>query len=316
MTIKNADEIQQLLQYWNKVLNERTEAFVRANKMEGLQLTPDLSMALRNSVLNSLQDFTSTPLAEFNNRSPQDILSGIETAEQAMDLFNMAADACDVVLPDFITFVLGSFGTGFAHALEERILEHGLSTLYNEVLNSEAAVEDGRIQMAIQLLGQWQDVTFFPALLKLFMETEEPNQKTAELIYTYALEIGLPALDTMVETLNHFNDSNQPYTTAAEYVMFTLADLGGAAPSDKIYQCLRTSFRRLERKIMGVLAFAQYGDGRAVPLLRALLTDTKNPPDRQLFHETVAAVHKLGGFTEDIQNPFTPNRSSLPNLPQ
>ncbi|MGI6545880.1 MAG: HEAT repeat domain-containing protein [Fastidiosipilaceae bacterium] len=312
-------ELRQLMELWNRDLEKRTGEFVTANQIEGMRLTPDLAIALRNSVMNSLQNWGETAFEELEGKTPRQVVESVESAEDAMDLFDQAADFCDTVLPDFITSKLGSFGVGFARSLEQRIVDHGLpGSLAEEPDDEQSKVKDERIKMAVHLLGQWQDVSFYPVLLRLFLEEENPSQDTAELIYQYSMEIGDPSLPHLIDALEQINQQKLPHSSASEYIMFMLADLGSSVPSEKIYRCLRDTFKRLERKVMGVLALEQYGDGRAVPMLRALLTNPTQKPDRQLYYETMSAIKKLGGLTDDIEDPFKDfqPKSPQPKFPQ
>lgn len=321
----NTADLQNVFARWNQDLQKQTQAVLEAYDATETQLTPDLLLALRNSVLNSLQNWANEPLAELDQRTPQEIIDPVSTRDEAMELFTIAARSCDSTLPDFITMKLGSFGKPFARDLEELILTTGLPVYEpsggscsgscqgcssacpsaarpnNPALDEET---EATVSMAVQLLGQWQNVDFYPRLLDLFLESEQPSQDAAELVFQYSLELGDRALPILLETLERLSNSPFPFTPAGEYILFLVADLGAYAPAEEIYQALRKAFRKLDRKIMGVLAFDQYGDGRAVPMLRRLLTDPNNPPDRQLYYETVGAIKSLGGNTEDIPDPF------------
>ncbi len=314
MTKIDTAELKRLMELWNRDLEKRTEEFVVANQIEGMRLTPDLAIALRNSVMNSLQSWGDIAFDELEGKTPRRIVDPIESAEEAMELFDQAADFCDTVLPDFITSKLGSFGVGFARSLEQRIIDHGLpGSPGKESDDDQSKAKDERVKMAVHLLGQWQDVSFYPVLLRLFLEAENPSQDMAELIYQYSLEIGDHSLPYLIDALEQINQQKLPHTSASEYIMFMLADLGSTVPTEKIYHCLRDTFKRLERKIMGVLAMEQYGDGRAVPMLRALLVNPAQKPDRQLYYETMSAIKKLGGQTDDIEDPF---KDFQPKSPQ
>ena len=48
----------------------------------------------------------------------------------------------------------------------------------------------------------------------------------------------------------------------------------------------------------------EYGDGRAIPMLKGYVNRNKHSIDRDLFYEIMSAVQNLGGDISDIEDPF------------
>ena len=47
-----------------------------------------------------------------------------------------------------------------------------------------------------------------------------------------------------------------------------------------------------------------YGDGRAIPMLKGYVNRNKDTISRDLFYEIMSAVQNLGGDISDIEDPF------------
>lgn len=60
----------------------------------------------------------------------------------------------------------------------------------------------------------------------------------------------------------------------------------------------------MDHKVIASICLGDYGDGRAVPLLKSYLDRNVSTIDRQFFYETISAVKRLGGDISDIQDPF------------
>ena len=60
----------------------------------------------------------------------------------------------------------------------------------------------------------------------------------------------------------------------------------------------------MEHKVIAAICLGDYGDGRAVPLLKSYLDRHIREIDRQFFYETISAIKRLGGDISDIQDPF------------
>ena len=60
----------------------------------------------------------------------------------------------------------------------------------------------------------------------------------------------------------------------------------------------------MTNKIYAVICLMEYGDGRAIPMLKGYVNRNKHSIDRDLFYEIMSAVQNLGGDISDIEDPF------------
>ena len=74
--------------------------------------------------------------------------------------------------------------------------------------------------------------------------------------------------------------------------------------TDENYDILRAAFRKTERKVIGALCLGDYGDSRAIALLKGYLDRNGHALDRETFYESMSVIQKLGGDISDINDPF------------
>ena len=89
-----------------------------------------------------------------------------------------------------------------------------------------------------------------------------------------------------------------------EDLVIILTAIGKANNSEEIYGALRTAFRWMKNKIYAVICLADYGDARAVPMLKSYINRHQDTIERDLFYEMMSAIQNLGGDIEDISDPF------------
>ena len=79
--------------------------------------------------------------------------------------------------------------------------------------------------------------------------------------------------------------------------------VGRSDKSDRIFYKLKDAFKKIKNKRIGAECLANYGDGRAIPLLRGYTEryiDNISPDE---YYEIKLAVERLGGSMEGIDIP-------------
>lgn len=325
MALSNLDALKTLVVAWNEALMAAVAR--EAGDLPALALTPDVEHAVRNSVMNSLQGWGAANSVALTGLPLDDLFSGVADVESGWRLFAELAPLCDRELPDFVTVRLGRLGIPFVERLRAQVLAADWSAAGSADAETDGGTEtddgadgaetdggDGTalypawLPMAIQLLGQWQDTDFYPALLAHFVSLEQMPYLLVDAVFGCGIALGdaaLPAVqDAMRQLLSHRADHPAEYQTH-NTLMYMLADFGRTARSAEIYALLRDYYRMMRQKSMGALALAQYGDPRAVTMLRrTALACAADGREQALYFETVSAIRQLGGQTADIPNPF------------
>ena len=163
-------------------------------------------------------------------------------------------------------------------------------------------IEYQKVKACLDVLIEMKEFCFVQAVLDRFMSYHQTKEFVAESIKDYvvgAAEVSVPILMNIIE--KNLEDGLEG---PSEDIVIMLAEIGMALPSEEIYQTLRHAFRAMTNKIYAVICLAEYGDDRAVPLMKNYINRHQDTIDRDLFYEMMSAIQKLGGDISDINDPF------------
>lgn len=163
-------------------------------------------------------------------------------------------------------------------------------------------IEYQKVKACLDVLIEMQEFCFVKAVIDRFMSYPQTKEFVAESIKDYVVggaEVSVPILMNIIE-----EGLDSGLEGPAEDLVIMLAEIGMANPSEEIYQTLRHAFRAMTNKIYAVICLAEYGDDRAVPLMKNYINRHQDSIDRDLFYEMMSAIQKLGGDISDINDPF------------
>ena len=163
-------------------------------------------------------------------------------------------------------------------------------------------IEYQKVKACLDVLIAMKEFCFVQAVLDRFMSYHQTKEFVAESIKDYvvgAAEVSVPILMNIIE--ENLEDGLEG---PSEDIVIMLAEIGMAQPSEEIYQTLRHAFRAMKNKIYAVICLAEYGDDRAVPLMKNYINRHQDSIDRDLFYEMMSGIQKLGGDISDINDPF------------
>ncbi|MBO4680777.1 MAG: hypothetical protein J5623_02615 [Clostridiales bacterium] len=181
----------------------------------------------------------------------------------------------------------------------------GNSAWTEDELNDEDKlfeIEYQKVKACLDVLIAMKEFCFVKAVLDRFMSYHQTKEFVAESIKDYvvgAADVSIPILMDIIE--ENLEDGLEG---PSEDIVIMLAEIGMAQPSEEIYQTLRHAFRAMKNKIYAVICLAEYGDDRAVPLMKNYINRHQDSIDRDLFYEMMSAIQKLGGDISDINDPF------------
>ncbi len=237
-----------------------------------------------------ISEWERTPIQELGSRTPGEYLESIDDLETLMELFKAGAVLCDRDLPVVLTNRLFRFG---------EMAENYLLEMAKCVVKADDADAYYIFLMSIRTLGIWKSRKAVSPLLDILRGCDDSEEQVMEEIQAAFVNIGLQAEGQLVEELNRSEEIDLYH----EYILLALADIGKYAKSDAVYRCLKNAFLKMENKIIGASALANYGDGRAVPALRGVIERNKETIDAETFYELKTAVENLGGSIDDIAIP-------------
>ncbi len=259
--------------------------------------SPDFYTQVRQATMNDMQSWHQKPLAVIGGRLPEEYLDDLDGVDELMAFTRLAARYCDEELPDLLKIKLGKHAESLKPALRELavVVDYSSGETNDDVLEAAAA---------IKLLGEWQDMDFVPVFFERFTAAGEPQGVIADAGQYFFDQLGQAGLEALAERLNAFHDSADIYTSAHEYLLVYLTQLGSRLRDTDIYPLLRTAFRRSNRKVIPAICIGDYGDARGVVLLRNYIIEYEKELDRQLYYESISSIKRLGGDTRDLPDPF------------
>ena len=290
-----------LFDEYNRVLGEVYDEVLEGVTSETTLASSEFQDYLQNSVANSLQPWFTTELEGLSVGTPEDFFDSLLTIEDVMEVFCIAAEKIDGDLPDQLMLRVGAFGEDSSDRLVKMALDHDWAPAADEdddVFRNKLAVD----LAALRVLGQWKYEPAIEPVLNRFCELTEPDEFVADGVKAFVV----PFEESIVSELSARIDgaASSGLKGPFEYLVIFLTEIGRAEPDEEIFQCLKKAFRSMDHKVIAAICLGDYGDGRAVPLLKSYLDRHVREIDRQFFYETVSAIKRLGGDISDIQDPF------------
>jgi hypothetical protein len=153
---------------------------------------------------------------------------------------------------------------------------------------------------AIRTAGMSKDREYVDRLIDLIYEEGEYGDLIKETARGALVDIGAPALVKMEEFLS----GRDIFVDNDFHLIIAMIEIDSGRKSEKLYKLLKESFRKTTNKGLAARCIADYGDGRAVPLLRGYLERNMDNLDKHTVLDIKSAVLALGGNTEGIYIPY------------
>lgn len=168
--------------------------------------------------------------------------------------------------------------------------------------NDVFEISFSKVKACFSLLVEMNDSSFIQPVLDRFMSYDQTRDFVADAIAEYIGSFPEISVPLLIDTIkNHEADG---LTGPCEDLVIILAEMGKDNKSDEIYYALKSAFRAMKNKLYATICLGNYGDGRAVPLLKGYINRNQGKIDRDLFYEILSAIQALGGDTSDINDPF------------
>ena len=263
--------------------------------------SPDFQEQLENTVINSLQPWFAAELDGLADGTPEGFFDSLVELDDIMDVFEIAAGKVDGDMPDLLMLRVGAHGEDAVKRLIGLALTHDWAPEEGEdteVFRDRIAVD----LAAIRVLGQWNVESAVKPVFDRFLSLNEPDEFVADTFKNFVVPFEKNIVPELIARLDSLLDSG--VKGPGEYLVICLTELGKMEPAEEIFQSLRRVFRSMDHKVIASICLGDYGDGRAVPLLKGYLDRHVHEIDRQFFYETLSAIKRLGGDITDIEDPF------------
>lgn len=163
-------------------------------------------------------------------------------------------------------------------------------------------MEFQKVKACFKVLAAMNDSSLLKDVLDRFMSYEQVPDFVADSIAEYIESFPSESVPLMKAYLEDNKDSG--LKGPCEDLVIMITNIGKKEQSDEIYDILRMAFRYMENKIYAVICIADYGDIKAVPMLKSYINRHQDTISRDLFYEMMSAVQNLGGDISDISDPF------------
>lgn len=163
-------------------------------------------------------------------------------------------------------------------------------------------MEFQKVRACLEVLARMGEGSLVPYIIERFMSYDQTLEFVADSIATYLEAFPNATVPVIIDTLKEHEEDG--LTGPCEDLVIILTAIGKANASEDIYSALRTAFRWMKNKIYAVICLADYGDARAVPMLKSYINRHQDTISRDLFYEMMSAIQNLGGDIEDISDPF------------
>ncbi|TYQ16745.1 UNVERIFIED_CONTAM: hypothetical protein Cloal_3313 [Acetivibrio alkalicellulosi] len=277
-----------IFESYNKVIEESYNELFENIKPEDIlklkegDMSPSLEIGIRKWECTS-QDF-------LGKISPKSYFDKINDVQSLMRLFKIGSKICDSDIPELLLSKLESYKED---TIDEFIKLATKASLIND--DEEMFIP----LMSIKILGKWKETGVIGVLIDQLYAIDETREIFIEEIIDALVNIGEPCVDHIVKKLNCNNIDN-----IEEYLLYSLVRIATKTDDkvqyDEIYSCIKSTFLKMDNKIIGAMCLGDLGDGRAIPFLRGYVEKNLKSIDYETFCEIKAAIHKLGGNMDDI----------------
>ncbi len=238
-----------------------------------------------------IKEWENTVSAELAGMTPKGYFEGINDIDVLLEHFKMGSLLCHYDLPALLLNKMKAFNEKIVPIFTGFATDKNLINDNSKFLMSVTS---------IKVLAQWGEGGAVESLIN-FLINEMGEQDinydiVAEEISDYIAGIGAPSVEPLLEALGKAESFNSNF----EYLLKALSEAGKNNKSDRIFYCLKNCFRKMDNKTLAALYIKNYGDSRAIPLLRGYAEKNIGNIDAETFYEIKHAVESLGGSMEDM----------------
>ena len=265
----------------NPVFNDLFESYNRA-----IQEKCEQSMG----IVKNFSDFealindarSSWEEKDFKGKLPSEFFTTLKTEVDFKEAFEKAAVVCDEFIPE--SFVKSIINSGHMNIIEN----HAFSDSPIDMKNA-----------AIKILGISGSESYTGNLIELLYSEGEYGELLKETARQAIIDIGTSAIPSLEENLS----GKDILSDDDFHLVIALIGIDSDKKTDTVFKVLKESFRKTSDKALAARCLADYGDGRAVPMLRSYLEKNLTKLEENTVFELQGAVLSLGGSTDGLDTP-------------
>lgn len=227
----------------------------------------------------------NSKLPELDMQTPVEYINSIPSLDELTELFIDISSVSDVGVPDILIEKLKEYGKQAA----DKLFGFVKGWLENKDPEKVSAVSQ-----AVYAIGCLRYQEYRKKLIELLLECFR-DDLISEAVCAAIVEYDVDVLEDLIKT---FHATQQP--EVQEHLLTCVAEISRDNQSDEIFYFLRHAFRVVSNLKLAVEVLGDYGDGRAIPLLRGYILKNIKEIDRSTFNHVRAVIKKLGGEIDDL----------------
>ncbi len=231
-----------------------------------------------------------TKLPKLDNLTPGEYIGSIASLDELVDFFVDIASVSDVGVPDILIDRLREYGKAAAGKL------FGFVEAWLENKDDSKVLA---VSQAVYAIGCLKFEEYKEKLIKLLLECFR-DDLISEAIRAAIVEYDHKILEDLFKT---FHSTDQ--AIVQEHLLLCVAEISRNYRSDEVFYFLKNAFRMVSNMKLAAEVLGDYGDGRAIPLLRGYVLKNMKELDKSTLNYIRAVIKKLGGEIDDL----TPSES-------
>ncbi len=265
---------------FNKYLEEKATAVNSEIKIDEEALIADIEAK-----------WLATVLSELDGITPVEFINSLSSQDELFEFFFSIASTSDVGVPDILIERFKAYG---GKAASDRLFDH-----VESLLSSETKEQDdiySVISQAVYAVGCLKEEEYKQKLIDLLIKTSQ-DEMISEAICTAIVAYGVSILNDIINAFSKVDNQ-----TAKEHFLACVAEIcsENTYKSDEVFYFMKNAFRTISNLNLIVEILGDYGDGRAIPLLRGYVLKNIDKIDTATFNHMRAIIKKLGGDIEDL----------------
>ena len=212
-------------------------------------------------------------------------IDSIEIFEDIIEFYIEFAELSDVGVPDIILEKLKLYPKEASDKLYSFVLD--VSKQQRPEYNIAAS-------QAVYAIGSLKTPEYKKLLLQLLNRFSN-NEMLAESVCAAVSEYGADALDDIIESYGNCANND-----VKQYLLTCVVEATRENKSDKAFYFLKEAFRQSGNIQVGLEVLGDYGDSRAIPMLRGYVQKNREQLSKQILNNFLAVIKKLGGDIDDL----------------
>lgn len=284
---------QRLIESYNNCIEKALSEFALNN------IQDDISNERINQIMDECDKCWSVSVnSELDGSIPKEIIQEIATIEEIKALYEYACTNTFYHVPSIIEYKvqeLGNVGLEYLHGLlETDVIQNNIHDSGKIPVDSLQKVD--LALSAVRTIAYFKDESSIDALLKMWEDCNPANEVFLEKISETLAELGNKAVESILFIL----EKAKSISCKEEYLMQGFCAIDNKIKNDSVFFCLKGCFRKMQNKILGAMLLGDYGDGRAVPILRQYAIGEASMLSKEELFIFINVIKNLGGQTEDL----------------